>query len=171
MLTEKNILTYVSAYYLLLQIPIFQKIHQTICQSIGINWKLDTSFTQYLNFLMPFLTIVAIFKAIEQQKVEGNSQAFTDNWSLGHYTSGIILQKYFNDSDKSLLIHLIWEIYEKTGRFRLLRKILPLSLRKLFELEGYEEGDSLENVVGDFYYFYLGVLTYNLYQLKSQSNS
>ena len=167
MLTEKNILTYVSAYYLLLNVPQFQKIHQQICKSIGIDWKFDLSFTQYMNFLLPFLSIVAILKAIDQQKIEGNSQDMTDKWSIAHFTSGIIAQNVLKDSNKALLGHLIWEVYEKSGSFRLLYKYFPKWLNQLFELEGYENGDSLENVAGDFMYFYLGILVYKLFYSKT----
>lgn len=91
----------------------------------------------------------------------------TDKWYLGHFASGVIAQNVLKDSDKALLGHLIWEVYEKTGRFQIIRKFLPLWIRQLFELEGYENGDSLENLVGDFYYFYLGVLVYKLFYSKT----
>lgn len=120
-------------YYLLLNVPQFQKIHQQICNKIGIDWQFDLSFTQYMNFLMPFLSIVAILKAINKEKIEGNSQAMTDKWSFAHFTSGVIAQKVLKNSDKALLGHMIWEVYEKSGTFRLLYKYFPKWLNQLFE--------------------------------------
>jgi len=160
MINEKNILAYVSAYYLFLQIPAFSKVHKQLCGKLGINWELDLSFTQYMNFLMPFLGFVGFMKLFTKNP-EGNSQAFSDKWSIGHFSCGVLAQHFTKNSDKSLLLHLIFEIYEKTERFWVARQFLPLSIRQLFELEGYEEGDSLENLCGDFFYFYAGVLLYN----------
>lgn len=163
MITEKKILTFISAYYLLLQIPTFSNVHKKLCKSIGIDWKLNLSFTQYMNFLMPFLAIIIIIK---KNKQKGNSQNLYDIWSLGHFTCGVLGQAFWNDSDKALIAHLIFEIYEKCGRFQIIKKILPKYLNQLFQLDDYD-GDNIENVTGDFFFFYLGVLVYNKFlQMK-----
>ena len=164
MITEKKILTFVSAYYLLLQIPTFSNTHKKLCKSIGIDWKLNLSFTQYMNFLMPFLAIIVIIKKNEPKK--GNSIHLYDIWSLAHFTSGILGQAFWNDSDKALIAHLIFEIYENCGSIKIIRNILPKNLKKIFQLNDYN-GDTIENVTGDFFFFYLGVLVYNKFlQMK-----
>ena len=46
-ITVENVIGYVSAYYIFLQIPAFAKVHKELCKKLGIDWELDLSFTQY----------------------------------------------------------------------------------------------------------------------------
>jgi hypothetical protein len=145
------------------------------CEASKIN---DNDFYKYFKFMLPLclgfkIAILAGAKTSNDLTAKineavnnfnkGESLHMFDVWSIARFCSGILVQNLCYDDNDALLAHLAFECFESCEIFKSLGNILPSYVQSELQMDTYE-GDSLENVCGDFIAFYAGcVLSKKIY--------